>query len=90
MPKKPAATPTPAPDATMRGVMPRFRRTPGSPSFFLGRSMARPTAAMATAKASSSWWPSMALAAEDPIQAAAEPTTANRMAQGHRTRPALA
>ncbi|MNL47014.1 hypothetical protein D3C87_1697780 [compost metagenome] len=53
MPKKPAATPTPAPDITMRGAMPRCRRTPGSPSPFLGISMARPTAAMATAKASS-------------------------------------
>src|SRR5690606_17647246 len=47
-------------------------------------------AAMATAKASSNWWPSMALAAEDPIQAAAEPTAAKRIAQGQRTRPALA
>ncbi|MNY21962.1 hypothetical protein D3C86_1555430 [compost metagenome] len=52
MPKKPEATPTPAPDTAMRGARLRFKRTPGSPASVLGRSMAKPTAPMAKAKTS--------------------------------------
>jgi len=90
IPKNPAATPTPAPDAATRGAMSRFRRTPGSPSPFLEDNIAKPTIAMATAKASSRWRPSIALATDEPTQAAAAPVTANTVAQGQRTRPARA
>ena len=52
--------------------------------------MAAPTAAMARAKNSKSWWPSIVLASDDPNQAPATPNRANARAQGQRTRPARA
>ena len=90
MPKKPAATPTPAPEAAIRGAMARVRRTFPAPTGAFGLSMARATSPMATAKKISRAWPSIALATEDPTKAPTDPVPANSKAQGQRTRPARA
>ena len=88
MPKKPDMAPTSKPMATRRNATAGVTRTSGLPAAARGRSIAAPTAIMASAKKNNSAWPSTILPSVEPSAAPATPATAKIAAHGHLTLPA--
>ena len=87
MPKKPEAAPTAKPVGSSRAAMRGVTWTSVHPASGLRDSIETPTPYMATAKASSSVFPFMALPNPAPISAPTLPLSAKGMAQDHLTVP---